>query len=48
VTNPFVYGEIVPATAFVDREDELDRLTGDPASRRSSGRLFEAPRGAAR
>ena len=29
VTNPFVYGEVVPATAFVDREVELDRLTGD-------------------
>ncbi|HXG53822.1 MAG TPA: hypothetical protein VNJ03_00445 [Vicinamibacterales bacterium] len=28
-TNPFVYGEIVPATAFVGRETELDRLTGD-------------------
>lgn len=27
--NPFVYGEIVPATSFVDREVELDRLTGD-------------------
>ena len=27
--NPFVYGEVVPATAFVDREVELDRLTGD-------------------
>jgi uncharacterized protein len=29
VNNPFVYGEVVPATAFVDREAELDRLTGD-------------------
>lgn len=28
-TNPFVYGEIVPVTAFVGRETELDRLTGD-------------------
>src|SRR5262245_2931843 len=28
-TNPFVYGEVVPASAFVDREDELERLTGD-------------------
>ena len=28
-TNPFVYGEVVPASAFVDREAELDRLTGD-------------------
>src|ERR671929_1283996 len=27
--NPFVYGEVVPASAFVDREQELDRLTGD-------------------
>jgi hypothetical protein len=29
VTNPFVYGEVVPASAFVGREVELDRLTGD-------------------
>ena len=27
--NPFVYGEVVPASAFVAREAELDRLTGD-------------------
>ena len=27
--NPFVYGEIVPAAAFVDREAELDRLVAD-------------------
>jgi len=27
--NPFVYGEVVPAASFVDRETELDRLTGD-------------------
>jgi hypothetical protein len=27
--NPFVYGEVVPAAAFVDREVELDRLTSD-------------------
>lgn len=27
--NPFVYGEVVPATAFVDRVAELDRLVGD-------------------
>src|SRR5262245_64553951 len=27
--NPFVYGEVVPASAFVDREEELDRLIGD-------------------
>ncbi len=30
--NPFVYGEVVPAAAFVDREDELRRLTADLAS----------------
>ena len=29
MTNPFVYGEIVPVSAFVDRETELDRLAGD-------------------
>src|ERR1041385_3277228 len=29
--NPFVYGEIVPAAAFVDREAELSRLTSDLA-----------------
>lgn len=29
--NPFVYGEIVPSEAFVDRESELKRLTGDLA-----------------
>jgi len=29
MTNPFVYGEIVPVTAFVDREVELDRLGRD-------------------
>ena len=27
--NPFVYGEVVPAAAFVDREAELDRLSRD-------------------
>jgi hypothetical protein len=27
--NPFVYGEVVPVSAFVDRETELDRLAGD-------------------
>jgi hypothetical protein len=27
--NPFVYGEIAPATAFVDRETELDQLGRD-------------------
>lgn len=30
--NPFVYGEIVPRSAFVDREVELDRLVADLAS----------------
>lgn len=30
--NPFVYGEVVPATAFVDRVEELDRLVGDLAA----------------
>ena len=29
MTNPFVYGEIVPAASFVDREVELDRLGRD-------------------
>jgi hypothetical protein len=29
--NPFVYGEVVPASAFVDREVELDRLVEDLA-----------------
>jgi hypothetical protein len=28
-TNPFVYGEVVPEASFVNREDELDRLTRD-------------------
>src|SRR5437867_10657758 len=27
--NPFVYGEVVPTGAFVDRVVELDRLVGD-------------------
>ena len=27
--NPFVYGEVVPATSFVDRAVELDRLSRD-------------------
>jgi hypothetical protein len=31
-TNPFVYGEVVPAAAFVGRDRELDRLTADLAS----------------
>lgn len=30
--NPFVYGEVVPVTAFVDRSAELDRLVGDLAA----------------
>ena len=30
--NPFVYGEVVPAEAFVDREAERDRLITDLAS----------------
>ena len=29
MTNPFVYGEVVPAASFVDRETELDRLARD-------------------
>jgi uncharacterized protein len=28
-TNPFVYGEVVPTAAFVNREVEIDRLTRD-------------------
>jgi hypothetical protein len=28
-SNPFVYGEVVPAAAFVDRIDELARLVAD-------------------
>src|SRR6058998_4151783 len=30
--NPFVYGEVVPASAFVNRVAELDRLVGDLAA----------------
>ena len=30
--NPFVYGEVVPDEAFVDREPELDRLVADLGS----------------
>jgi uncharacterized protein len=30
--NPFVYGEVVPSDAFVDREDELARLVADLGS----------------
>lgn len=29
MANPFVYGEVVPAASFVDRDVELDRLTED-------------------
>ncbi len=29
IENPFVYGEVVPADAFVDRDEELKRLSGD-------------------
>src|SRR5258706_11176694 len=29
--NPFVYGEIVPAAAFINRAVELERLIGDLA-----------------
>ena len=31
--NPFVYGEVVPAGAFADREQELDRLVRDLTAR---------------
>src|SRR6516162_7043570 len=27
--NPFVYGEVVPSAAFIDRVVELERLVGD-------------------
>src|SRR5258706_14936525 len=30
--NPFVYGEVVPASAFVNRVSELDRLVSDLAA----------------
>jgi hypothetical protein len=30
--NPFVYGHVVPATAFVDRQEELNRLAADLAA----------------
>jgi hypothetical protein len=30
--NPFVYGEVLPASAFVNRVAELDRLVGDLAA----------------
>ncbi len=30
--NPFVYGEVVPAAAFVNRVDELRRLSADLAA----------------
>jgi hypothetical protein len=32
MVNPFVYGEVVPAAAFVNRVLELDRLVGDLAA----------------
>jgi hypothetical protein len=32
MANPFVYGEIVPAAAFADRELEFERLAGDLAA----------------
>jgi uncharacterized protein len=32
ITNPFIYGEVVPAAAFVDRVVELERLVGDLAA----------------
>jgi AAA+ ATPase superfamily predicted ATPase len=32
MNNPFVYGEVVPDDAFVDREVELDRLVTDLAA----------------
>jgi hypothetical protein len=32
MANPFIYGEIVPADAFADRETELDRLVADLTS----------------
>jgi hypothetical protein len=32
VRNPFIYGEVVPAAAFVNRTAELDRLVGDLAA----------------
>ena len=32
MNNPFVYGEVVPGDAFVDREVELDRLVTDLAA----------------
>jgi len=32
LTNPFVYGEVVPAPAFANRVVELDRLIGDLAA----------------
>ena len=30
--NPFVYGEVVPGDAFVDRDTELARLVSDLGS----------------
>src|ERR671918_3156875 len=59
MVNPFVYGEVVPISAFVDREDELDRLTRDllagqkvflisPRRYGKSSLIRQALRGAAR
>jgi hypothetical protein len=31
--NPFIYGEVVPAGSFADREEELDRLVRDLSER---------------
>ena len=31
IENPFVYGEVVPSAAFVNRVTELDRLVRDLA-----------------
>src|SRR2546430_15166164 len=55
--TPFVYGEVIPASAFVDREEELDRLTRDllagqkvflisPRRYGKSSLVRQAPRGA--
>ena len=59
IINPFVYGEIVPVTSFVDREVELDRLGRDlwagqkvflisPRRYGKSSLVHQALRGAAR
>ena len=41
--NPFVYGEVVPAAAFVDRVAELDRLVGDLAAAQKVFLISPAP-----